>query len=213
MACNANAKQMLANYTLVARATVISYEYEPPLWAEFRCRVRTTLERISRLACDDGEIAGQPAPGAGWIPMYVTADRLHPSLKPSPWGRRGSLRVHLQAPGATVVICAGGGHHYCETAQHRAARIHGLATHQRQREGGLQAWPGGRTTASRRLTCGRPPPSRTPPQHGDWPLPHRGGMKRWAPARCVRSCGLISLAVVSPPSAQSFGDGSFGSLI
>lgn len=59
MATEADAEQMLAIYAPVVRETVISFEYDPPSLAEFRDRVRTTLERMPWLVCDnDGAIAG-----------------------------------------------------------------------------------------------------------------------------------------------------------
>ena len=59
LATEADAEQMLAIYAPVVRETVISFEYEPPSLAEFRGRVRKTLEYMPWLVCDnDGEIAG-----------------------------------------------------------------------------------------------------------------------------------------------------------
>ncbi len=59
MATEADARQMLAIYAPVVRETVISFEYEPPSLPEFRERVRSTLERMPWLVCDNGgEIAG-----------------------------------------------------------------------------------------------------------------------------------------------------------
>ena len=59
MAAEADAEQMLAIYAPVVRETVISFEYEPPSLPEFRERIRTTLERMPWLVCDnDSEIAG-----------------------------------------------------------------------------------------------------------------------------------------------------------
>ena len=59
MAAETDADQMLAIYAPVVRETTISFEYEPPSLSEFRGRVRTTLERMPWLVCDNGgEIAG-----------------------------------------------------------------------------------------------------------------------------------------------------------
>ena len=59
MATEADARQMLAIYAPVVRETVISFEYEPPSLPEFCERIRTTVERMPWLVCDnDGEIAG-----------------------------------------------------------------------------------------------------------------------------------------------------------
>lgn len=59
IAAEADAEQMLAIYAPVVRETVISFEYEPPSLAEFRGRVRTVLEQMPWLVCEnDGEIAG-----------------------------------------------------------------------------------------------------------------------------------------------------------
>ncbi len=82
MASEADAEQMLAIYAPVVRETIISFEYEPPSLAEFRGRVRATLEGMPWLVCDnDGEIAGyayaspfRTRAGYGWaceLTVYV----------------------------------------------------------------------------------------------------------------------------------------------
>ncbi len=59
VATEADADAMLAIYTPVVRETIISFEYEPPSPSEFRERIRTTLEHMPWLVCDnDSEIAG-----------------------------------------------------------------------------------------------------------------------------------------------------------
>ena len=59
MATEADARQMLAIYAPVVRETVISFEYEPPSLPEFCERIRTTVEWMPWLVCDNGgEIAG-----------------------------------------------------------------------------------------------------------------------------------------------------------
>ena len=82
MAAEADAEQMLAIYAPVVRETTISFEYEPPSLAEFRERIRATLERMPWLVCDSGgQIAGyayaspfRTRAGYGWaceLTVYV----------------------------------------------------------------------------------------------------------------------------------------------
>lgn len=84
MASEADAEQMLAIYGPVVQETIISFEYDPPSLAEFRGRVRATLELMPWLVCDnDSEIAGyayaspyRTRVGYGWtceLTIYVHA--------------------------------------------------------------------------------------------------------------------------------------------
>ena len=65
----AEAAQMLATYSPVVVERLISFEYEPPSLAEFRGRVRTTLERMPWLLCDHA-VATITIPNAASIALH-----------------------------------------------------------------------------------------------------------------------------------------------
>ncbi len=65
LANESDALKMLSIYAPIVRETPISFEVEPPSEAEFRQRIKSTLERMPWLVCEiGGELLGYAYAGS-----------------------------------------------------------------------------------------------------------------------------------------------------